>query len=206
VFTFTGHHNIVYDLDWSHDGKELVSCSSDQTVKVWDVRTYKPECLLSLQHTSFVYAAKFHPTQRNPRLIFTGSYDGVIRIFEREKGRLVHTLREHAANINSLIFSPNGRRFFTADSAGIINIWEDYGDSFQHQHQHQHRPRSSSQSDDQYAWEQRFRLMNRIVHSELKGDTINCIRYYPRPEFLVVYCRDNSLYLFSLRRYTHIFF
>ena len=30
VFVHTGHHNYVYDMQWSVDSKRLLTCSSDQ--------------------------------------------------------------------------------------------------------------------------------------------------------------------------------
>lgn len=81
-----------------------------------------------------------------------------------------------------------------------------------------------TEAEERY-WRQRFSVYKEIVHEEIKGalslsvclslgslccvaatdvdlagDVINCIRYHSRPEMLVAYCRDNALYLFSLRR------
>lgn len=35
---FTGHKNFVYSLSWSQDDRYLLSVSSDQTARFWDVR------------------------------------------------------------------------------------------------------------------------------------------------------------------------
>ena len=35
IYTYRGHNNLVYDLDWSYDDRYIVSCSSDFTAKVW---------------------------------------------------------------------------------------------------------------------------------------------------------------------------
>lgn len=42
---------------WSADGALLLSASSDQTVKVWNVKKKEARPVASLQHTSYVYSA-----------------------------------------------------------------------------------------------------------------------------------------------------
>lgn len=34
---FSGHKNFVYSLNWSQDDRYLLSVSSDQTARLWDV-------------------------------------------------------------------------------------------------------------------------------------------------------------------------
>lgn len=35
---FDGHKDFVYSLSWSHDDRFLMSVSSDQTARFWDVK------------------------------------------------------------------------------------------------------------------------------------------------------------------------
>jgi WD40 repeat protein len=200
MLTFAGHHELIYDLCWSSDGRELISASADQTVKVWNIRARNTEPVLSLPHTSYVYTAQFHPTARDPPLIYTGSFDGSIRIWNRETGRQLAQFNSHAPhNVNALVFAPNGRRFFTADSRGNIKVWSD---STQPGLDDTGRPsgRASSVGAGR-GWSSKIECIRTITHPELKGDTINCLRFHANPEQLVAYCRDNALYLFSLRSY-----
>lgn len=196
IFTFPGHHDIVYDLSWSQDETEIVSASSDGTAKVWNVQTFEPNAVLNLQHTNFVYTAQFHPKARNPRLILTGGFDGVIRIFSGTSGRLLSEMVGHKGHVNSLQFVPNGTRVFSADSEGEIKVWEDTGSTLA-------RRDGDSEIDerDLENWEEKYVCYRTIIHDEIKGDAINCLRYHPRPEQLVAYGRDNAVYIFNLRRY-----
>lgn len=85
LFTFPAHHELVYDISWSHDGRQLVSASSDNTAKVWAVDTSSVDALARmsttptalLQHACFVYCAQFHPRDRSPPIVLTGAFDGI---------------------------------------------------------------------------------------------------------------------------------
>ena len=37
MHTLTGHEDQVYEVAFSHDGAQVVSCGMDDTVRVWDV-------------------------------------------------------------------------------------------------------------------------------------------------------------------------
>jgi WD40 repeat protein len=52
-----GHTELIYSLDFSADGKRLVSASTDQTVRLWDAAT--GDSLLRIPFESQVYLAKF---------------------------------------------------------------------------------------------------------------------------------------------------
>ena len=96
---FSGHQGIIYDLDWTMDGGELVSVSGDRTARLWTIATSKDnhddddddddEEILALvkrnhqllQHPSFVYCVAFHP--KCPTLLATGCFDKVIRTWKR---------------------------------------------------------------------------------------------------------------------------
>jgi len=51
------------------------------------------------------------------------------------------------------------------------------------------------------AWRSRIRLIHTLAHPELAGTSLTCLRFHPRPERLVVFGRDNCLWVFSLLRY-----
>jgi WD40 repeat protein len=212
LFTFVGHHDLIYDLAWNCMGTEIVTASSDGTAKIWAVdatRTLpahqlRPQAIATLQHTGFVYACCFHPKLADKGIVLTGSFDGAIR-FWNNRGDLLHTITDHTAHLNSIVFAPNGTRIFTGDADGTIRVWEDT---------HYTRATGSrgANADDtarprimdaptSSTWDSRIRCLHTIAHDDLKGNIITCIRYHPRPERLVVYCRDNSLYIFSLLRY-----
>jgi WD40 repeat protein len=51
ILTLKAHTNSVWSVAFSFDGKQLASCSFDQTVRIWDIST--GECSQVLQgHTA----------------------------------------------------------------------------------------------------------------------------------------------------------
>eukprot|EP00455_Lapot_gusevi_P022942 TRINITY_DN2388_c0_g1_i6.p1 TRINITY_DN2388_c0_g1~~TRINITY_DN2388_c0_g1_i6.p1 ORF type:complete len:420 (+),score=61.76 TRINITY_DN2388_c0_g1_i6:131-1261(+) len=190
VFTFVGHHDYIYDLAWSADGYEILSASSDMMVKLWNLRNRIPDYVAVYPHNSYVYAAQFHPTAQNPPLILTASYDNVVRVWHKERRDLLTEISEHAAPVNTLVFDKRGGRFFTGDYNGVIKIFED----------------TQLQSNmanvvDRNEWNRRFVCIRTVAHEELQGHIINCLRYSEMHDRLLVASRDNTLYIFGLRRY-----
>lgn len=70
VKTYSGHHDLVYELNWSEDDSDIITASSDGTAKIWQFSpqekgshtSSKPtESFRTFQHTCFVYCAKYHP-------------------------------------------------------------------------------------------------------------------------------------------------
>uniref|UniRef100_A0A3B5L2M6 Abelson helper integration site 1 n=1 Tax=Xiphophorus couchianus TaxID=32473 RepID=A0A3B5L2M6_9TELE len=120
---FNGHLKIVYDLSWSSDDRVLLSASSDGT---WNVEKLLENAQKVLPHPSFVYCAQYHPGAQN--LVVTGSYDCLIRVWRLDvddvNGQMLQEFETHKSFINSVCFDFEGRRMFSADNTGIINVWK----------------------------------------------------------------------------------
>ncbi|KAI8898327.1 WD40-repeat-containing domain protein [Globomyces pollinis-pini] len=130
VATLEGHQDLVYQLKWSEEDSELLSASADCTVRVWgflDDGTVKHTGLLS--HPTFVYTAAFHPELNEPKIIATGAFDGIVRLWTHYRGvtqqnrKPYAKLRSHDSNVNSICFNQDGTQLFSGDGKGIIKIW-----------------------------------------------------------------------------------
>lgn len=78
------HLGTIYDIDWSFDDRLIMSASNDCTVQIWSVEKEKLSSVV-LPHPCFIYSCKFCPTRENQYLIFTGAYDGLIRLWSVRK-------------------------------------------------------------------------------------------------------------------------
>ena len=59
VFNY-GHTSEITSLDYSPDGKYLLSASGDMLVKLWDVKQGK-EIVTRKAHNTYVYSVRFSP-------------------------------------------------------------------------------------------------------------------------------------------------
>jgi jouberin len=82
-----------------------------------------------LLHPTFVYTSIFHPKATNPRVIATGSFDGMIRLWSLTKELPSQTntpdkkFEAHKSNINSICYNADGSRLFSGDGSGLVKIW-----------------------------------------------------------------------------------
>ena len=74
-----GHTGRVYSASFSPDGRQIVSASEDNTVRIWDVATGRQVGAPLKGHTSTVYSASFSPDGKQ---IVSASYDKTIRIWD----------------------------------------------------------------------------------------------------------------------------
>jgi len=71
-----GHSDPIYMVDWSADGRRILSASDDGTAKVWDLVTGGVQTLRG--HEDDVYGAAFSPDES---LVATASLDGTARVW-----------------------------------------------------------------------------------------------------------------------------
>jgi eukaryotic-like serine/threonine-protein kinase len=115
-----GHTGAVYSVAFDHDGRRLVSASSDHTVRVWDVPTAK--CVAVLQgHTDEVFTAAFHPD--GSRLASAGR-DQAVWLWDLTTGNEVARLAGHTNYVFSLAFSPDGKTLVSGSGDGTVRLWD----------------------------------------------------------------------------------
>jgi WD40 repeat protein len=119
---FFGVSCIVHQAVFSSDGRYLATCSSDQSVRVWNTATWKEEYSLR-GSTAPVRKVAFHPSGRRLASLAMSPVpvgavdDGQIRIWqvpgEQDRSRFTgQTLTTFAH-----VLSPNGSCFAVADAA-----------------------------------------------------------------------------------------
>jgi WD40 repeat protein len=83
-----GHLYSVHDCTYSPDGKQIVSASYDQTLKVWDVVTSK--ILRTLEgHSASVSCCAYSPDGKH---IVSASYDHTLKVWDVTTGEILRTL------------------------------------------------------------------------------------------------------------------
>lgn len=118
------HDEPLTSVAFNPDGTRLVTTSTDDTARIWDVDT--GELRATLNHTADVSYAVF---SRGNELVLTIGTDGKAKIWKadtkltnQEKAQPVAVFG-HSASLNHGAFSSDGQRVVTAGQDGTVRVW-----------------------------------------------------------------------------------
>ncbi|KAH8834140.1 mycorrhiza-induced NACHT/WD-repeat protein [Flagelloscypha sp. PMI_526] len=112
--------SMVREVNFSSDGKRVVSGSCDKAVRIWDADS--GEQLLQLDgHGDHVNSVAF--SLDNKRVV-SGSYDKTVRIWVADSGEQVLRLGGHEEFVASVAFSPDGKRVVSGSWDKTVRIWD----------------------------------------------------------------------------------
>jgi hypothetical protein len=120
-----GHTDAVRSFTFSRDGKLLVSCGNDNTVRVWNVETGR--LIRTFRgHGSWVQACVF---SQDARWILSAGYDAQVRKWSIEGDDELHILqgRPFEGHLDAVLaadFSPDGSRIVTASQDRQAKVWQ----------------------------------------------------------------------------------
>ncbi|RUT09879.1 hypothetical protein DSM106972_003740 [Dulcicalothrix desertica PCC 7102] len=119
VRTLNGHSGSVNAITVTADGKRLISGSSDNTLKVWNLET--GEVIFNLLgHTAPVTAVA---VTFDGRRVISGSYDKTLKVWDLETGEEKLTFDGHRSRISSIRISRKSQQVVSAEEDKIINVW-----------------------------------------------------------------------------------
>lgn len=116
------HGGLIYSVSW------------DKSFKIWNVENNR--CLESvLAHHDAVNTV----VVSDNGTVYTGSGDGLIRVWEKvgkgRKHRLVSTLEKHKSTINALVLNGDGSVLFSGSCDRSIMVWERKKEVDENEHQ-----------------------------------------------------------------------
>ncbi|NET31263.1 MAG: protein kinase, partial [Cyanothece sp. SIO1E1] len=122
VHTLTGHGNSVSDVAISPDGKKIVSCSFDKTIKLWHLR----RGILFDELRGYlepVLSVDFMP---DGKTLVSGSVDDTIKLWDLETRSPLLTLRGHRGSVLSLCvaISLDGRVLASGSDDHTVKVWQ----------------------------------------------------------------------------------
>ena len=114
------HEDEVMDIDWSDDGRRLLTAGKDRKVRVWDGSTGEP-IGPPLLHPNHVYGAAFSPDGKS---IVAGGVDFEAHLWDVASGKEIKTPVRHRAGIFCVAFCPDGVLAATGSADGQVRLWD----------------------------------------------------------------------------------
>jgi WD40 repeat protein len=121
--TLHGHANDVDNLQFSPDGRWLLSCGRDATVRIWDVETGESiQTFHSDKKEILALRCAFRPDGRQA----ASSMDRVIRLWDiaRNGNDAARMLTGHTDVILSIAYSPDGRLLLSGGFDQQVLVWD----------------------------------------------------------------------------------
>ena len=112
------HGGPVYGVAVTRDGRTVVSTSTDQTVRVWDVTTGQQKFQLN-GHTGAVHAVALSPDET---FAITSGSDGTLRLWDIVGGRQLKQLTRYDATMYSVAIHPNGQLLAAAGADRKVHL------------------------------------------------------------------------------------
>lgn len=120
-----GHEQDIYSLDFSRDGRIIVSGSGDQTARIWDMDTGKCLYVLTVGDVDLkdagVTSVAISP---DGRLVAAGSLDRMVRVWDTQTGQLLEKLEGHKDSVYSVAFAPDGKTLVSGSLDRTLKAWD----------------------------------------------------------------------------------
>ena len=105
---------------YTSDGRNLISCSDDKTIRYWDSSSGK--CLRELiGHNNWIWEIALSP---DGKTLVSGGEDNTVRVWDLETGKCHWIQEEHTNWVRSVAFSFDGTMVASASEDETIKIWD----------------------------------------------------------------------------------
>lgn len=116
---FCGHTGPLRSIDFSPNGRYMVTAGEDATVRVWECQTGR-ELSKRTEHTGYVTYVRFLDEHR----FLSASDDKRVLLWSVDSEVPVCTFAGHEEKIVSLAIAPDGRRFASCGLESKIRLWD----------------------------------------------------------------------------------
>lgn len=120
LYALDSHTGSVSSIAFSPDGTLLASGSSDDTIKLWDAKTWRELHTLTW-HAGPVTSVAFSP---DGTLLVSGSQDRTVKLWDTKTGQGIRKIDELADSVWAVAFSPDTKVIAFASSVSPLNVSE----------------------------------------------------------------------------------
>jgi glucose repression regulatory protein TUP1 len=121
---FDGHQQEIYSLDFSQDGRLIVSGSGDKTARIWNMEDGTSKVLTINDDTTTDAGVTSVAISPNGQLVAAGSLDSVVRLWDVATGNLVERLKGHRDSVYSVAFTPDGKGLVSGSLDKTLKYWD----------------------------------------------------------------------------------
>lgn len=115
----TGHLQLINQVQFSPDGRWIVSASFDKSVKLWD--GLKGVFVATLRgHVGPVYQVAW---SADSRLLVSGSKDSTLKVWDVHTRKLRLDLPGHADEVYTVDWSPDGASVASGGKDKVLKLW-----------------------------------------------------------------------------------
>lgn len=108
----------MLEVHWFQDGETLLTCSSDKTVRAWDVEAGSQVKRLK-EHTAIVNSVC--PLRRGPQLFVSGADDGAVKVWDMRVKRSVGSFKDKFP-VCAVAFADAGDQVYSAGVDNTIKV------------------------------------------------------------------------------------
>jgi WD40 repeat protein len=110
----------MYGLDFSADGRILVTASTSGDVTTWSTPDFRKLVTARVPDTQQIAVC----VSPDGKLAATGEDQGAVRLWRLDPLRQIAVLGRHAARVKAVTFSPDGRTVASAGDDKMIALWD----------------------------------------------------------------------------------
>ncbi|MCB0213620.1 MAG: WD40 repeat domain-containing protein, partial [Anaerolineae bacterium] len=196
------HGGRVTAVAFSPDGRQIVSSSADQTVRVWAAETGEEVHQLR-GHRGTVNAVAYSLDGHH---IVSGGNDGTVRLWDAATGEEVRQLSGHSDGVNAVAFSPDGQTIISGSTDRTVRLWDAAtGEEVRQMSGHEERVNavafspdghySVSSSDDGTVRLWDVKTGREVRHMSGHGTTVWSVAYSPDGQTIVSGGNDGTVRL-----------
>lgn len=209
IRTLTGHQDNINSVVISHDRQLIISCSSDKTIKIWNLATGKLVHTFAGHKNSINVVAISH----DDRYIVSGSYEEV-KVWNLQSQQFVYNLKGYHDWVNTLAISHDDK-YIVSGSYQTIKIWSlQTGQLLHTLNEHQDWVNAVAIShDDRYivsgSGDQSIKIWDLTTGKPLhtfaqQGQPINSLAISHDDRYIISASKDNTIKIWDLRQRTLI--